>query len=274
VASTTGTVVARPSGSARFDVERAEGGQASLPLDLKSWADVTAGDRVTIWTDTAWLRESDIELVDTAGSNTVADDHLDAARNAIRRADAVVFCISAQQPISGTERQFITREVLRRQVPHVLVALTMVDLLSPAGVDTVTERTLRFLDGLGGAELFVGPGTEPGVADLLQKRLIQLARVPGRALARARNLAASLQDAAELCETAAEAGRAARRAHVAEKADQVESLQVLDSVAVTKNTTGDDGATAVASRGGGIPARPSLIRCPAGSWRGRRSAIP
>jgi len=231
VALTSGLVFVRSSKSPRLDIEGSDGRLVSLPLRLESWAKLGEGDRVTVWTDTNWLRDRTIELVDTAGSNTTADDHLEAARHAIRQADAVILCVSAEQPMTETERRFITREVLRRQVPHVLVALTMADRLNPAALDTVTGRVRRLLDDLGGLELVIGPGTNPAATALLRDQLIKLAGLPGRALARARALATTLLDASELCETAAEAGREARQESVAAQAENLESLRRVTSEA-------------------------------------------
>lgn len=231
VALTSGLVLARDSRSPRLDIESPDGHLVSLPLQPESWTEADGSDRVTVCTDTSWLRNSDIQIVDTAGSNTIADDHLEAVQQAIRRADAVIVCVSAEQGLTATERQFIIREVLMRRVPHVLVALTMADRLDGTALDRVAERTRGFLGDLGGVEMVVGPGTDSAAAAQLRSELVQFAGRPGRALSRARALGTILLDTAGLCEAAAETGRKSRQENMAEQVEHLESLRQAASAA-------------------------------------------
>jgi GTP-binding protein EngB required for normal cell division len=224
LALTQGLVAVRGSPSARIDIEREDGNRSKLPLSPDSWSAVSPGDRVTVWADSDWLRDSGIELFDTAGANTTATDHLSAARRAIGRSDAVVLCVSAEQPLTETEREFLAKEVLRRQVPHVVVALTMTDRLEPEARDEVIEKVRADVADLGGPSLVISPGTNTS-ADQLRRLLTELTARPGWAMARARALAMALLDAAELCAAAAEAGQALRREDAAEQTRVIDRLR-------------------------------------------------
>jgi GTPase SAR1 family protein len=232
LALTKGLVFARGSESARMEVESSGGHRRRLPLSLDSWTAVGPGDRVTVWVDAAWLRDGSIELVDTAGINSAAPDHLSAARRAVRRSDAAILCVSAEQPLAETERQFLAGEVLRRQVPHVIAVLTMADRIDEDDRAEVIERLHTHLADLGDLKLVVSPGVDPGAAVQLRELVTEMAARPGRAVARARTLASVLLDAAELCEAAAETGRVLRRQ------DSIEQSRVVD--ALSQNPPGTD----------------------------------
>jgi GTPase SAR1 family protein len=213
-ARTDGLVLVRGSVSERIEVEGPNGRNTSLPLALASLSEVERGARVTMFANVSWLIEHNIELVDTAGGNKRHGGELEAARAAMRRADAAIVCVSAQKALSKTERQFLASEVLRRRVPHVVVALTMSDLVSADDLGEVLSWLKDELASLGSPEIAVLPGKEPQSAERLRHSIVLLAQQPGRVAARGQQVATVLLDAAELCEACAEAGQAVRRERV------------------------------------------------------------
>lgn len=225
LALTEGLVPMQGSSSPRIEVERAGGQRSRLPLSPDSWSAIGKSDRVTVWVDSAWLRDGSIELIDTAGTNTAAADHLSAARRAVSRSDAAVMCISATQPLTETERLFLAGEVLRRQVPHVVVALTMTDRIDAEAREEVIDKLRADLADLGGPRLVVSPGIDAGAAAQLREFVTEMAARPGRAVSRAPVLATVLLDAAEMCGVAAEAGQALRRDDAAEQARVLDELR-------------------------------------------------
>jgi hypothetical protein len=224
LALTQGLVPTRGSSSPCIDVVRADGQRSRLPLNLDSWSAVGQGDQVTVWADSAWLRDNGIELVDTAGTNTTAADPQGAARRAVGRADATVMCVSAIQPLAESERQFLAEQVLRRRIPHVVVALTMADRIGEDARLEVIGQLRTDLDAFGKPRLVVSPGIDTlGTAELRQI-LTEMAARPARALSRSPVLATVLLDAAEMCAAAAESGQALR------KQDATEQARVLDAL--------------------------------------------
>jgi len=225
LALTEGLVPARGSSSPCIDIVRADGQRSRLPLSLDSWSAVGQGDQVTVWVDSAWLRDGGIELVDTAGTNTTAADPQGAARRAVRRADATIMCVSAIQPLAESERQFLAGEVLRRRIPHSVVALTMADRIGEETRREVIGKLRADLEALGKPRLVVSPGVETVGADQLRQILTEMAARRGRALSRSPVLAMVLLDAAEMCAAAAETGQALRKQDVEEQARILDALR-------------------------------------------------
>jgi hypothetical protein len=225
LALTEGLVSARGSSSPCIEIERADGQRSRLPLSLDSWSAVGQGDQVTAWVDSAWLRDGSIELVDTAGTNTTAADARGPARRAVRRADATLMCVSAIQPLAETERQFLAGEVLRRRIPHVVVALTMADRIGEVATREVVGKLHADLEAFGGPRLVVSPGVDTAAAAQLRQILTEMAARPGRALSRSPVLATVLLDAAEMCAAAAETGQALREQDAAEQARVLGTLR-------------------------------------------------
>lgn len=184
LALTEGLVTVRGSSSSCIEVVRADGQQSRLPLSLDSWSAVSRGNQVTVWVDSAWLRDGGIELVDTAGTNNTGEDPHGEARRAVRRADAAIMCVSAIQPLAESERQFLAAELLRRRIPHLVVALTMADRIDDEARREVVSRLVSNLEAFGKPELVVSPGVDAAAAAVLKQILTEMATRTGRALSR------------------------------------------------------------------------------------------
>lgn len=71
-----------------------------------------------------WLRH--ITLVDTPGTNAVFEGHAEISRGFIPRSDLVVFVASVDQPLTGTQKDFLER--IHRWRRRVVLVLNKVDL--------------------------------------------------------------------------------------------------------------------------------------------------
>lgn len=87
--------------------------------------------RVSVTVDDDWLRSLDLELIDTPGTNESRVDRVLQVRRAVVLSDLVVLAVSALSPLSMVERELLRDEVIGRHVTHVVVVLTMLDLVDP-----------------------------------------------------------------------------------------------------------------------------------------------
>ena len=95
--------------------------------------------RVTLNLNDGWLRTHDLEVIDTPGTNEGRVDRVLQVRRAVVLSDIVILTVSALSPLSLSERQLLHDEVLSRHVAHVVVVITMTDLLDPAERDEAVE---------------------------------------------------------------------------------------------------------------------------------------
>jgi ribosome biogenesis GTPase A len=115
-APTTATIVTVAPGNESFlEISRPDIGIERRPLERSSWSDllpdertysreVTATARVVI--DCQWLREVDIELVDTPGVAGLGEHKLILTLQALAECDAALVTVAATKPFSLTERKF------------------------------------------------------------------------------------------------------------------------------------------------------------------------
>jgi hypothetical protein len=173
-----------------------------LGVDPDSAATDASGDgepqpEVTVEVADSWLHGLGIELIDTPGANGGGPRQLEQVQRIAAGADAVVFVVSAVSPLGTSERQLIEQEALCRHVPHIYIALTMLDLVEPAERDEAVRQTrARVAEFAAHARVLPAPG--PGVAgaelDALRSLLEVLARDDDRALWRNRRIAATVAD--------------------------------------------------------------------------------
>ncbi|MQY03073.1 dynamin family protein [Actinomadura macrotermitis] len=145
--------------------------------------------------DAPWLREADLELIDTPGTDT---DPGDAPALVAPGCDVAVVTVRAVGGLNLQERELLRDLALVHRVPVVLVVVTMLDHLrgDPA---PVLARARAIAAGVGPAiEVLPGPSGDGAVparpADLaaLRRRLAEAARDDGRAAARDRQIVALL----------------------------------------------------------------------------------
>jgi GTPase SAR1 family protein len=238
-------------------VDRAESLRLSFPdgrrlvrdLDApEAWAGLLAGDGDAWGADAAavaggeagaptavaeirgsWLTGLDLELVDTAGANQGEEEPVEERlRRTITAADAALFVVSAISPLSTTERRLLEEELLCRHLPHLAVAVTMLDRVEPGEREEVLADLRKRLDALPGrgpvpllpAPAPAAPGPE---RDRMRALLEDWAREEERGGWRARRLAA---ETADYCDVMVRlAGEAAAAARLSEQEQRRRALR-------------------------------------------------
>ncbi len=120
------------------DGRRAEAGLAELAglVDERANPGNRLGvDQVSVYVDAQIVRDG-IELVDTPGTGSVYDHGREAER-ALRTMDAAILVLTADPPLSASERDLLA-EVAATAV-HTFVVVNKADQLEPADVATVVE---------------------------------------------------------------------------------------------------------------------------------------
>jgi GTP-binding protein EngB required for normal cell division len=139
----------------RVIVELSDGRRETHPLtSLPDWVTETGnpGNRrevraVTVYLD-APLLATGVELVDTPGTGSVHEHNTAEARDALDRMDVAVFVVSADPPISASERAWL--RAVRVQAVRVLCVLNKADYLSAPELDQAVAFTGRVVaDELG-----------------------------------------------------------------------------------------------------------------------------
>ncbi|MFF5259229.1 dynamin family protein [Actinomadura viridis] len=157
--------------------------------------------------DDRWLRASRLELIDTPAFDALparGEGGHEARTLTVPGCDAVVLVVRARGGLNTQEKDLLRDLVRVHRIPHVLVVVTMLDLLAEDAVRPVLERARAVAATIGPAvEVLPGPGGAGIVpADLgrlvaLRARLAGLAAGADRRAARARQTAGVLAAACE-----------------------------------------------------------------------------
>jgi len=199
---------------------------------------------VTAFVDAAVL-SGGVELVDTPGTGSVFEWNTDAAHEALETTDAAVFVLTADPPVSASERDLLAR--VGELSVRTFAVLNKADHLDAAGLAEAVGFTARVLAEAGHpgrvypmSARAALDGGDPGFAAFAADFTAYLARRGGTdlaasAAAHARRIASSLLDEVTLTRRAAQlrAGDAASRveqfaARLAEAA-----VHSRDAVAIT-----------------------------------------
>lgn len=105
---------------------------------------------VTVSHPSPWLKGG-VQLVDTPGVGSVHDHNGEVTRQYLPQADAVIFVISADQPLSRNELDFLAH--VRQYAGKVFCLLNKVDLLSPAELQESMAFTVGVLRKTIGVEV-------------------------------------------------------------------------------------------------------------------------
>jgi len=103
---------------------------------------------VTVYHPSSWLKAG-LQLVDTPGVGSVHQQNSEVTHHYLPQSDAVIFIISADQPLSHNELDFLV--CIRRHAAKVFCVLNKVDLLSPSELQesiAFTSGTLRKAMGM------------------------------------------------------------------------------------------------------------------------------
>ena len=99
------------------------------------------------------LLEHGVQIVDTPGVNDVNRLREDVTLRFLPEADAAIFLIDAQAPLSATEKHFLEGEVFRRNIGHVFLVVNKADRLRPPyNADDLT-KIVRRVEGLLGSRI-------------------------------------------------------------------------------------------------------------------------
>jgi len=189
-------------------------------------------DQVEIYEDAELLKQ--LSIVDTPGVGELLREFDERVAQALARADAIVYVVSAKAPLSLTEQQFLSACVVPNSFSRLLVALNLSDCLeTPENItkvkNLVSERVRLFypnsevfavsaldevcrIEGLDRPEPDLSEGLEHGFEALcsalesdilLQKDIIRA----GRCIAMTRALLRDLEARVRLTRNSFEAGR-------------------------------------------------------------------
>lgn len=142
---------------------------ASMGGDAASREGVTAVD---IGIDHPLLQRG-LTIVDTPGVGGMTRGHRDITMAALHRADVLVFAVSAQEPVSRTELEFLAEASER--IGNVVMVATRADLGTAEANEAMVADTRRRLVTLS-EELAAGSGSAEGT--MAARRLAHLAERP------------------------------------------------------------------------------------------------
>jgi hypothetical protein len=169
-------------------------------LDRTSWLDLvdpetTSPTAIGVGIVNGWLRDHDIEIVATPGTNESLE-RFALVRSAVAFSDAALLTVSADTPFSLTDRALLEEDLLARHVPNVLVVVTKLDHV--AIVEEVLEAVrVRVREVSSEIPVLAGPGLRTSgqtEIDAIRSTIAELVRQSRPAHWRDRQIAARLAD--------------------------------------------------------------------------------
>jgi hypothetical protein len=173
-------------------------------LDASGWAQVTGRPvtprlRVRVSTDSAWLREHDIELLEVPGYDTLDQAQLSMVEDGLVGGDAVIVVTRVPGAFGLAERAFVAEEIPGGgQAAAVLVVVSRLDNLGE-DAGSVVERIRALAAAITPAiAVLPGPGgtsamaSDPARLADLRAAVDRLASRKDRLAAKARQIAMSL----------------------------------------------------------------------------------
>ncbi|MBQ6890809.1 MAG: dynamin family protein [Oscillospiraceae bacterium] len=109
-------------------------GQA-LPIRPESWEGLVANNfggpdpqgAVFMSIKNPWLESLSMELLDTPGAGDLEEKRAQKISDALMEADGAIIAISALNPMSMSEQQFIQQRLITRKTPFMVLAVTKLD---------------------------------------------------------------------------------------------------------------------------------------------------
>lgn len=157
-----------------------------------------------------WMTAGEIELIDTPGANEGRSDRVRQMQQAVAMSDVAVMTVAANSPFSMTEKALLEDEVLTHHVPHVVVAITMLDKIptderAPI-VAAINQRVRKLCPGC--TVVVASEGLDSSAEDLDQLRqvLVDLTAAEQRQQRRDLQLVRQIADGCGAITSAAEAG--------------------------------------------------------------------
>ena len=132
------------------------GQRRAMPLQPQSWEGLTAtnfGDRepegfVEVELPNTWLGQNNIEVIDTPGAGDLEASRAAVIERCLMGAEACVVVMAATKLLSITEREFIRKKLLSRNIPFMAIALTHMDQVPAEERVNVIDYLYKQLEGM------------------------------------------------------------------------------------------------------------------------------
>lgn len=96
-----------------------------------------------------WLRDSNIELIDTPGAGDLSETRARGVGEALLGCDGAVITVSATAPLSLSEKLFIEERLMARKLPFLMLVITKLDLIKKVDRAQVVQFIENRLKGWG-----------------------------------------------------------------------------------------------------------------------------
>lgn len=123
-----------------------EANDSEQRLDEQKYIDLMLGnekslaeqiDQVEVWCDSSFLRENNLDIIDTPGLGSVFKEHKKATLRILPKADATLFIIQSDPGISKRETAFI--ELIKEQISSIFFVVTKADQIKPDEIPGVLD---------------------------------------------------------------------------------------------------------------------------------------
>lgn len=126
-------------------------------LNQKSWEGLVAQNfggedfrgSVLAGVDSRWLRDRNIELIDTPGAGDLSEARAKVVGDALLGCDGAVIAVSATAALSMSEKLFLEERLTARKLPFLLVIVTKLDLVPESQRTQVVRYIENRLKGWG-----------------------------------------------------------------------------------------------------------------------------
>lgn len=127
---------------------------AELPISQDSWDGLTADNfgkcdptgTVLVGTDSAWLGENNIEIMDTPGAGDLEEKRARIIGDALLGSDGAIITVSATAALSMSEKLFIEQRLISRNTPFLMLIVTKLDLVKKEERVAVVDYIIKKLN--------------------------------------------------------------------------------------------------------------------------------
>lgn len=127
---------------------------AMLDVVPESWKGLVANNfsenqprgSVIVGVPDRWLGMNGIEMIDCPGAGDLSDERTKQIADTLDRTDGAIINISAQSPLSLTEKEFILQRILKRKTPFSLVIINKLDLIPVEERNGIVQHIKNMLE--------------------------------------------------------------------------------------------------------------------------------
>lgn len=127
---------------------------AMLDVVPESWKGLVANNfsenqprgSVIVGVPDRWLGMNGIEMIDFPGAGDLSDERTKQIADTLDRTDGAIINISAQSPLSLTEKEFILQRILKRKTPFSLVIINKLDLIPVEERNGIVQHIKNMLE--------------------------------------------------------------------------------------------------------------------------------